>query len=78
MAKPLIMPIIEWGEFIGRMEAAETVQIQALVGTHLGTAVFSGMLGVSIVGLLSPPASTSASGVLPNDPAKRQKWPLQM
>ncbi|MDA8563688.1 efflux RND transporter periplasmic adaptor subunit [Mariniblastus sp.] len=35
IAKPLVMPIIEWDEFIGRMEAVESVEVQARVGGHL-------------------------------------------
>ena len=35
IAKPLVMPIIEWDEFIGRMEAVESVKIQARVSGHL-------------------------------------------
>ena len=35
IAKPLVMPIIEWDEFIGRMQAVETVEVRARVGGYL-------------------------------------------
>ena len=40
VAKPLILPIVEWDEFVGRLAPIESVQVRARVSGYLGTTSF--------------------------------------
>ena len=40
VAKPLVMPIVEWDEYIGRMEAVESVEVRARVSGYLDAHYF--------------------------------------
>ena len=40
VAKPVVMPIVEWDEYIGRMEAVESVDIRARVSGYLDAHFF--------------------------------------
>ncbi len=39
-ARPVVMPIVEWDEFVGRLEATETVEIRARVSGYLASTSF--------------------------------------
>ncbi len=39
-AKPLVMPIVEWDEFVGRLEAIETVEVRSRVSGYLASTSF--------------------------------------
>ena len=40
VAKPLVMPIVEWDEYVGRMAAVESVEVRARVGGQLNARFF--------------------------------------
>ena len=40
VAKPVVMPIVEWDEYIGRMEAVESVEVRARVSGYLDAHYF--------------------------------------
>ena len=39
-AKPVVMPIVEWDEFVGRLEAIESVEVRARVSGYLAATSF--------------------------------------
>lgn len=39
-AKPVVMPIVEWDEFVGRLEAIETVEVRSRVSGYLASTSF--------------------------------------
>ncbi len=39
-SKPVVMPIVEWDEFVGRLEAIETVEVRARVSGYLASTTF--------------------------------------
>jgi RND family efflux transporter MFP subunit len=40
VAKPIVMPIVEWDEFVGRLEPIESVQVRARVSGYLASTNF--------------------------------------
>lgn len=40
VGKPVVMPIVEWDEFVGRLEAIETVEVRSRVSGYLASTSF--------------------------------------
>lgn len=40
VARPVVMPIVEWDEFVGRLEAIETVEVRSRVSGYLAATSF--------------------------------------